>query len=134
MERLVGGIANTVERTNTAFGLSSNTNLPAEVDNLMCEQDPLCAVDDLHEILLYLDRFGVFGEIETPRNALYMCIDHNARGNPESSAEDNIGGFAGSSGNKQHLVHCARHFALIVGQYLLCCANNGFRFVIKETS
>ena len=75
------------------------------VDQLQWKLNPLFLGDDLHQILLDLDRIGMFGQVEPPRDTLDMSVHYNPGRDSIETTQNNIGRFASGSRNRDQLVH-----------------------------
>ena len=103
------------------------------VNQLQRKLDPLFLGDDLHEILLNLDRIGMFGEVEPPRDTLDVRVHHNPRRDSIETTQDNIGCFASGSRNRDQLLHGLGDFAAEIGENLPGGSDQGLCLAAEET-
>ena len=99
----------------------------------MRELNPIRLWNDLHEILLHL--FGRLGAGQTqslgqPEN---VRVHHNAGGNPIGGTQNDVGRFAGHSGQRQEFLHRFRDRPFELRQEPLSSRLDILRFVSKET-
>src|SRR3954463_12643130 len=125
-------MADVLERALDAARLASYADAAAMPDQLVGKVDPLLAWDDLHKVLLDLLRHLIAGEFKTPRETVDVGVDDDALRFLEPRTEDDVGGFAGNSGQGEELVHLLRDLAFEIFDDLARGADDRFRFVAEE--
>ena len=93
------------EGATLALWLARNADLTTVMDQLMRELNPVVFGDDLLEILLDLDGFGVRREFEAARKPQHVCIDDNAGWDAVPRAQHYVRRLARDAGEFEHLVH-----------------------------
>ena len=126
------GVAELLQIAAVAFGFAGVADLAAVVDDLVGEADPAALGDDSHQLLLdFLGRVAL-GQAEAAADAEDVRIDYNAFGFAETDAEDDVGGFAGRSGDRNQLGESLRNLVAEVFDQLAGCAMDGFGLVVEE--
>jgi len=103
------------------------------VNQLQRKLNPFFLGDDLHEILLNLDRIRMFGEVEPPRDTLDVRVHHNPRRDSIETTQDNIGRFAPNSGNSDQLVHGFGDLSAKISENLPGGSDQGFGLAAEES-
>jgi len=103
------------------------------VDQLQWKLNPLFLGDNLHKILLDLDRIGMFGKVEPPRDTLDVCIHYNPGRDSIVTAQNNIGRFASGSRNRDQLLHGLGDLPAKISENLAGGSDQGFGLVPEET-
>ena len=115
-----------------AFGFAGVADLAAVVDDLVREIDPTTLGNDPHQLLLDLLGRIALSQTEAAGDAEDMRIYHDSFGLLKTDAEDNVGGFAGGTGNCDQLGQGLRNLAAEVFDHLAGRALDGFGLVVKE--
>src|SRR5664279_4529175 len=131
--RLVGGVAEVLQRTIGALGFAGDAQRATVQDDLVRETNPLVARDRLHQVLLDLLRILVFRQLQAARDALHMRVHHHAVGDPVPRSQHDVRGLAGHSGQLQEFVHGARYLAAELADQLTGGAHHRLRFVAEES-
>src|SRR5579862_9390822 len=76
----VPGVADIFQGALGALRFAGDAEFAAVPDDLVREQDPLLAWDNLHQVLLDLHGFVLRGQFKTARDAVNMSIDDHAFG------------------------------------------------------
>ena len=90
------------------------------MNDLVREVDPSVLRQNLHQLLLDLLRRVALGQLQAPRNAEDMRVDHHAFCLAEADAQDYVGRFACSTGQRDKLGQRLGNLALEIGDQLLC--------------
>jgi len=102
------------------------------MDELVGEGDPAVLGKDAHQFLFDFLGCVAFGQAEAAGDAEDVGVDDYAFGLAERNAEDDVGGFAGCSGDFDELGKGFGDLAVEFRDDLESCALNGFGFVVKE--
>jgi len=102
------------------------------INELQRKGEPPFLRDDFHQVLLNLDRFGVFGQVEPLRKPLHVGIHHDAFQDAVGAAKHYVGCFARGAGNSEQVLHAARNLAAEVRENLPGGANQRLGFVVEE--
>lgn len=102
------------------------------MDQPVRELDPIRLRDDLHEILFHL--FGRLGARQTQavRQPENVRVHHNAGGNSIGGTQNDVGRFAGHSGQRQEFLHRFRDCPFELRQESLSSSLDILGFVSKE--
>src|ERR1700691_2594643 len=112
---LVGGVAEVFEGTVNALGLAGDAKLASVPDDLVRKENPLVAGDNTRQVLLNFLRVIVRGQLEAPRDAVYMSVDNHAFGLLEPRTQHDVGGFAGNAGKSEEFFHVVGDLAPEIG-------------------
>lgn len=85
----------------------------AEVDEEVGEGDPFGFGDELHEVLFDFYWVGLGGEAEFAGEAHDVGVDGDAFGFVVGAGEDDVGGFAGDTGEGVEFFHSVGDFVLV---------------------
>ena len=129
----VFGVAEMLEVAVDAFGFAGDADASAVPDELVGEDDPFVLWDHGHQVML--DFFGVLvsRQIQALRKPHDMRVNHDAAGDSEGGAEDDVAGFARNAGEGKDFVHGARDFAAEFLQDAFAGANDRFCFIAEES-
>ena len=103
------------------------------VDQLQWKLNPLFLGDNLHKILLDLDRIGMFGKVEPPRDTLDVCIHYNPGRDSIVTAQNNVGCLASGAGNRHQFLHGLGDLTAEISENLAGGPKQRFGFVAEET-
>ena len=104
------------------------------MDQPVGELDPIRLWNDLHEILLHLlGRLGA-GQTQSVGQPENVRVHNNAGGNPIGGTQNDVGRFAGHSGQRQEFLHRFRDRPFELRQEPLSSSLDILRFVSKEAS
>src|SRR6185312_10534785 len=88
--RLIRRITKRVQFALRAPGLPGQAQRAPVTDHLMRKQNPLLFGDDADQILLDIHGVVVFREVQPPRDAQHMRVDHDSRRDSISSAQHDV--------------------------------------------
>src|SRR5688572_28570325 len=98
----------------------------------MRELRPLLARNDLHQVLLDLDRIRLAGETEAERHARDMGVDDDALAPAERVAKDHVRRFAADARELRQLLHRARDIAAMLVDEGARHADEALRLLAEE--
>ena len=98
----------------------------------MAESNPLLAGNNRHEILFDFYRVFLAGETEAEAEPRHMGIDHNARGNFKSGAQQDVGRFSSDARQFDQLFEGLRRQAFVVFDQQSAAILDALRLVAKE--
>src|SRR5262249_39441996 len=115
-----------------ALRLAGVADLTAVEDHAVAEHRPLFRRDQFHQVAL--DFFGVrmFGEAHAAAEAENVRV-HGDAGDAEGVAEDDVGGLAADSGQRDKLVHGAWDFTGVLVDDGFAAGGDVASFVPEET-
>ena len=125
-------MAELLEVAAAAFGFAGVADLAAVMDELMREGDPVILGNDLHQFLFDFLRRVAFGNAQAAGDAEDVRVDDYAFGFAEADAEDDVGGFAGDTGDGDELGEGLRDLAAELGDDFAGGTLNGFGLVVEE--
>ncbi len=87
---------------------------------------------DLDQVFFDVNGIGLFSEIETLGDAGDVSVDDDAASDVEAGAEDDIGGFAGGSGDGEEVFDVGGDFTVEDGEDALGGGDDVFGFIVVE--
>ncbi len=132
-DSLIARIAERVQPALPALRLAGNAKRPAMKNNLVREENPSIARNNLHQVPLDCYRIVVLRQIEPTADALHVGIDHHAGGNSVGGAQHHVSGLAGRTRNRDEFLQGSRNVAAELVDYFPGRADDRLRFVVKET-
>src|SRR2546425_8870021 len=126
-------MTNIFERTIYTLRRSRKTQSAPVPDDLMREENPLLSRNDLHQVLLDLLWIVVLRQFQSSRDAMDVGVHDQTFGLAEPGAQDDVGGFAGHSWQREQVIHVLGNLAAELADDFSRRANNRFRFIAKKT-
>ena len=101
-----------VQRARRAIRLARQAHPAPVEDQAQAQVAPLLGRHHRADLGLDLDRVGLTGEPDPPRQAGHVGVDRKAR-QPETNAKDDVGGLAPDPGQRHQVLHPRRHLAAV---------------------